>query len=661
MTTAIAPIGARQVNHNLYVGYSDLTTIQKAVDFARLAGGIFTVVIGAEYGGSDTIAAVTGGTGSVFILDLRSALWQTYIWSGTVYAPAVFTQLGSAEIKGNLTVDKNLSVLGNCGIVGALSVDGPTQLGGGLAGPLAISGDLDVEGDFSAERGDFTSCFVEGSQVLTVADLPPAGIPYPPAGVAVSTGTAWTTPINPSDLPRLSTPNTFAQRQLFNDGINFKGTSSTVLGAIDTLVTLHNNVRFASLGPDTTHVGGFQFDGWSSDTSFGKQYAIFFNDTPSDNTKAQAIFWVPTYFAATLSTSGGMIVSSLISSLQANVLSLGASGGTSYIDAWGANPTTTGDVFLRGVSSDASVVYNLAHFDSAGTASFLSTVIAGGSLIAGNGHLRLGDRTAGGWTTGGPNINSEGVSIILNSSGAGGSIYFNLDQGGAGVSFCNGAGAVVGSVNNAGTASFNGTGSVGKGLVVTGVNPAATGPNKLAFANDSGGTGYIDVTSNSAAQAQLQVRVANADFSTYTPALIVNLNGISVTGTVSATGGKAFVMPHPLIEGKDLVHACIEGPEYGVYYRGEVTTKKGKAEVKLPDYFEALTFDDDRSVLLTQIFENNDQEFAMLMVSRVIDGKFHIVSSVPGVKVAWEVKAVRRIGVDRLAIVRDKFVHKGAA
>ena len=40
--------------------------------------------------------------------------------------------------------------------------------------------------------------------------------------------------------------------------------------------------------------------------------------------------------------------------------------------------------------------------------------------------------------------------------------------------------------------------------------------------------------------------------------------------------------------------------------------------MKLPDYFEALTFDEDRSVLLTQICESGDEQYAMLMATRVI-------------------------------------------
>jgi hypothetical protein len=52
---------------------------------------------------------------------------------------------------------------------------------------------------------------------------------------------------------------------------------------------------------------------------------------------------------------------------------------------------------------------------------------------------------------------------------------------------------------------------------------------------------------------------------------------------------KTFVIDHPIKKKNFLVHACLEGPEAGVYYRGKVTIPKGKEEIKvfLPDYTSA--------------------------------------------------------------------------
>ena len=55
-------------------------------------------------------------------------------------------------------------------------------------------------------------------------------------------------------------------------------------------------------------------------------------------------------------------------------------------------------------------------------------------------------------------------------------------------------------------------------------------------------------------------------------------------------GAKTFVIDHPLDSSKYLVHACIEGPEAGVYYRGTSEIENGKREqiVTLPEYVKSL-------------------------------------------------------------------------
>jgi len=52
---------------------------------------------------------------------------------------------------------------------------------------------------------------------------------------------------------------------------------------------------------------------------------------------------------------------------------------------------------------------------------------------------------------------------------------------------------------------------------------------------------------------------------------------------------KTFVIEHPINNSKYLVHACLEGPEGGVYYRGINEISNGEfIEIELPDYVEKL-------------------------------------------------------------------------
>lgn len=119
-------------------------------------------------------------------------------------------------------------------------------------------------------------------------------------------------------------------------------------------------------------------------------------------------------------------------------------------------------------------------------------------------------------------------------------------------------------------------------------------------------------------------------------------------GTIAATS-KNFDIKDPRYndEKKRLIHSSLEGPEVGVYYRGEAKLEDGKAVVKLPDYFEALTRKENRTVLITTKFESVDELLCPVAASSVNDGKFNIRAfgasdtSRCNHKVYWEVKAER--------------------
>ena len=86
----------------------------------------------------------------------------------------------------------------------------------------------------------------------------------------------------------------------------------------------------------------------------------------------------------------------------------------------------------------------------------------------------------------------------------------------------------------------------------------------------------------------------------------VNWTGSELQFYIDTTNVKNFIIDHPLDKNKYLVHASVEGPEAGVYYRGTGKLEKGKYIIKLPDYFEALVNSSTISVLLTPIdgFDN---------------------------------------------------------
>jgi len=68
----------------------------------------------------------------------------------------------------------------------------------------------------------------------------------------------------------------------------------------------------------------------------------------------------------------------------------------------------------------------------------------------------------------------------------------------------------------------------------------------------------------------------------------------SIVGTT-----KLFDIEHPTKgEGYRLAHACLEGPEHGVYYRGRLTKSN---TIELPSYWKDLVHEDSITVQLQPI------------------------------------------------------------
>jgi len=77
---------------------------------------------------------------------------------------------------------------------------------------------------------------------------------------------------------------------------------------------------------------------------------------------------------------------------------------------------------------------------------------------------------------------------------------------------------------------------------------------------------------------------------------------LRVTGDTAITGAltaqsKSFDIPHPTKEGYRLRYGVLEGPEHGVYFRGETTDKV----IELPDYWIGLVHEDSFTVNLTSV------------------------------------------------------------
>jgi hypothetical protein len=98
----------------------------------------------------------------------------------------------------------------------------------------------------------------------------------------------------------------------------------------------------------------------------------------------------------------------------------------------------------------------------------------------------------------------------------------------------------------------------------------------------------------------------------------IAFSGTTGAPTSSGNLSKTFVIDHPVKNENYLVHACLEGPESGVYYRGEGKISFGESTIiKLPDYADALAT--DFTVQVTPIGKPR-----VLGVSRVRNGQFEV-------------------------------------
>jgi hypothetical protein len=117
----------------------------------------------------------------------------------------------------------------------------------------------------------------------------------------------------------------------------------------------------------------------------------------------------------------------------------------------------------------------------------------------------------------------------------------------------------------------------------------------------------------------------------------VFLGPVQVTGNLSKPAG-SFKIDHPLDPtGKYLSHSFVESPDMKNIYDGVVVLdSQGRAEVTMPDWFEALnmTF----RYQLTCIGDH-----AFVYVADEINGnRFTIAGGTPGLKVSWQVTGTRQ-------------------
>ena len=128
----------------------------------------------------------------------------------------------------------------------------------------------------------------------------------------------------------------------------------------------------------------------------------------------------------------------------------------------------------------------------------------------------------------------------------------------------------------------------------------------------------------------------------------------STTGEIFQDTGKTFVIDHPNDKNKYLVHACVEGPEVGIFYKGvedfAKVENKNSMYIFLPSYAKKIGKN-------FSIFVNPVGEKSKAIASKLIDGeKFKVVGNG---KFNWIIYGCLQVSFSDTIENKDKINIKG--
>ena len=306
-------------------------------------------------------------------------------------------------------------------------------------------------------------------------------------------------------------------------------------------------------------------------------------------------------------------------------------------DADGVNGfSRSSDMFRAGVSGHCENCNGLFGRGAVGVKGFAPESVDGVGVLGtgnvgvkGEGSDRLSQ--AGGLgveAKGGHSIDSGGGNGIFATGG-------DSDNSTGG----NGVVAAGGNFNGRGVVATGGTGPAGYGVEAKG-GPSA-GPSSVAGAgvfatggpantpNSASGTGILAVAGEATGGATRgRAGIFQGD---------VSVEGSITAGAIDVSGTKNFKIDHPLDPAnKYLLHASIESSEVLNVYSGNVTTDgKGEAVVTLPAWFESVNRDFRYQLTTIGTFAQT------IIAEEVKNSRFTIRTSLPNVRVSWQVTGVR--------------------
>jgi hypothetical protein len=196
-------------------------------------------------------------------------------------------------------------------------------------------------------------------------------------------------------------------------------------------------------------------------------------------------------------------------------------------------------------------------------------------------------------------ITAGTAGSILTSNGTGNQLYWSAPAAGGGS-------GTVSSGTAGSIAYYTTTGTTVGGAPGFTYTTSGTASTVNVFGGSAIGTTIFTVQAYSATSVRVGIGTNLPQYE------------LEIVGEISATN-KSFVIDHPTKPGKKLRYGSLEGPENGVYVRGEL---KGSNVIETPDHWEGLVYPDSFTVTLTPI-----GRFSHLYVEKIEDYKVFIADA----------------------------------
>jgi hypothetical protein len=284
--------------------------------------------------------------------------------------------------------------------------------------------------------------------------------------------------------------------------------------------------------------------------------------------------------------------------------------GTASIATSSVNSATTTDtsstLYLLGSRSSTGFAGTAIYVDSSISilGSQITAGVWGGTAISavnggtGQNTYAIGDILYASSSTALSKLAAGTAGSVLASGGAGAAPSWVLASAGGG-----GGSGTVTSGTAGSVAFYTGTGTTVGGAPGFTYTTSGTASTINVFGGGAIGTTIFTVQATSSTSVRVGIGTNLPQYE------------LEIVGELSATN-KSFVIDHPTKSGKKLRYGSLEGPENGVYVRGEL---KGSNIIETPDHWIGLVYPDSLTVTLTPI-----NRFSHLYIEKIEDYKVFI-------------------------------------